>query len=540
LKTGPKQTDAASARLLAHVAETISRRKLLKKGEKLLVAVSGGLDSMVLLDLLNRLSAANGWRLHIAHLNHCLRGRSSDLDQALVENTCRRLRLPFITERAKAKSFAEQKKVSIEMAARELRHAFFRGAAARTGASAIALAHHADDQVELFFLRLFRGSSSEGLGGMKWSSAPIRLEGESSYATTCRLVRPLLDIPKEGLKEYAQANKVPFREDKTNACLDIQRNRIRHELLPLLKTNYQPGLEQVVLRVMDVVGTESACVGELAKAFTRGLRNNTASRAATKPAFDSLPVAVQRQAIQIQLWELGITPDYDLIEQLRVRPGKPVCVRNVNPRSSSENAGMRRTLTRAQTGAGGSLTNESGAAESKNRTLVKGDLRGTRVVRDQSGRIRLAGTEPLVFSQAAAQIGITDRAGAASFGGLTILWQIMPTRGKESDLNRNRSRPGSRAKTEAFDADQIGNWITLRHWQPGDRFQPIGMTQAVKLQDLFTNAKVPAAERRTRVLACAEDGAIFWVEGLRISEQAKVTANTSRSLLWRWKRPYLR
>jgi tRNA(Ile)-lysidine synthase len=171
--------------LLQRVEQNVQNRRLLKRSDRILVGVSGGLDSMVLLHALQRLLSRHCWRLTVAHFNHQLRGRSSDADEKLVRQTAAALKLPFVAGRADVGGFARKSKLSIEMAARKLRHDFFARTARERKIHIIALAHHADDQVELFFLRLLRGAGGEGLAGMKWR-AP------SPVDSTITLVRPLL------------------------------------------------------------------------------------------------------------------------------------------------------------------------------------------------------------------------------------------------------------------------------------------------------------------------------------------------------------
>jgi len=174
---------------LQNLESNIERRDLLSPGQAVLVAVSGGMDSMVLLRSLKELSEKMCWNICVAHFNHQLRGRSSDADEKLVSKTAAALKLAFVAERADVKSFARKSKVSIEMAARKLRHEFFARTARDRNISTVALAHHADDQVELFFLRLLRGAGGEGLAGMKWQSP-------SPADKKIMLVRPLLDMTK--------------------------------------------------------------------------------------------------------------------------------------------------------------------------------------------------------------------------------------------------------------------------------------------------------------------------------------------------------
>ena len=431
--------------------------RLLKRGEKVLVAVSGGLDSMVLLQLLRQLSVKHQWQLFIAHFNHQLRGRSSDADEKLVRQIAAKEKLPFFAGRADVKRFARQSKLSIEMAARKLRHEFFARIAKQHGIRIIALAHHADDQVELFFLRLLRGAGGEGLAGMKWRSP-------SPADKALSLIRPLLACSKNDLRAFAQKNKIAYREDATNATFTVPRNRIRNELLPLLRRHYQPALDKNVLRLMEIIGGETDLIGEDARLWLER----------KKPSFARLPLAVQRRVLHLQLTQLGVPVDFELVENLRKNADLPF---SIGPQLS--------------------------------------------VRRDEAGKIVLHALEQEKFNAQKQLVKITQ-SGRIKFGGAEIGWRLM-----KSGNVRKSFQTGSR---EFFDADKIGSPIRLRHWQPGDRFQPIGMKSAVKLQDLFTNAKIPRAKRHGLVVAEAADGRIFWVEGLRIGEGFKLTAITNRVL----------
>ncbi len=492
--------------LLDHVEQTIHARGLFRPRQRVLVAVSGGVDSLVLLHLLHELARTHRWRLTVAHLNHCLRGRSSDADERLVCRAAARLKLPVVTARADVRRLARAQKLSLEMAAREARHDFLASTAARLRIPTVALAQHADDQLELFFLRLLRGSGGEGLAGMKWQSP-------SPSDRAIALVRPLLDQPKRVLCQFAAERGIRHREDASNALLDFQRNRIRHELLPLLRRKYQPGLDKTIARVMAIVGTEAEFAGQTAKDWLRGRERFQSREPKTVEArasshrllrekegglerlqFGELPMAVQRRCVQLQLAKLGIASDFELVEELRMKAGRKVAV-------SLAQVSQARAATD-----GGSCF----------------------VVRDRCGLVRLQAAAAEALGSEARQVDLHGKATEQEFAGVRIAWRVSRGRGDK--------RAGIGVRREYFDADKVGSPVVLRHWQPGDRFQPIGMAQAVKLQDFFTNRKVPREDRHRLIVAATAKGEVFWVEGMRISERFKLTPGTIRRLQWRWKR----
>ena len=296
--------------LLATVREAVRAHGLLGPGDAAVVAVSGGGDSMVLLDLLVRLARHTGWRLTVAHFNHQLRGRASDADEQFVSEAARRRGLACLTGRGDVRAHGQTRGISLEMAARELRHAFLARSAREAGATRIFLAHHADDQVETFLLRLTRGAGAGARAGMKWV-AP------SPADRSVLLLRPHLTTTRVELLAYARKRGIAFRRDATNASLEPRRNRIRRRLLPWLERQVHPAIIPTIRRIMTVVGDEAEVVDALARAWL--------ARPARKH-FASLAAAVQRQVLVIELRRLGIEPTFDWIERLRLDPGRPVAV----------------------------------------------------------------------------------------------------------------------------------------------------------------------------------------------------------------------
>jgi tRNA(Ile)-lysidine synthase len=450
--------------LLEHVEQSIRERKLLRRGERVLVAVSGGVDSMVLLHLLRSLAAKHCWKLFVAHFNHQLRGRSSDADERLVRKTAGALDLPYSAGTGPVGALAKERGQSIEMVARELRHAFIARTATRLRIRTVALAHHADDQVELFFVRLLRGAGGEGIAGMKWCSP-------SPANVAIQHVRPLLDLSRADLEQFARENKIRFREDASNAFRDALRNRIRHELLPLLRGRFQPALNQTVLRLMEIVGAEAQFAEAAAQAWLTNPRSS----------FEDLAIPVARRVLQLQLQRHKVPPDFDLIESLRLSPGKPVAL---SPTA--------------------------------------------RAASDTAGHVSLSAISSLAFKRGQRAVKLEGRAGQGNFGGLRFCWRIVHRRGalRSSQMHGH----------EVFDTDKIGARIVLRYWRAGDRFRPIGMRAEVKLQDWFMNRKIPREHRHELVVATNERDEVFWIEDQRIGDRFKLTPDTKRRLIWSWER----
>ena len=449
--------------LLQRLGQVIARRRLIADGERALIAVSGGVDSMVLLHALAELAPGHRWQLTVAHFNHQLRGRAAEADEKFVARAAKKLGLGFVAERGEVRAFAAAQKISVEMAARHLRHQFLARTAEKLGARHVFLAHHADDQVELFFLRLLRGAGTQGLGGMEWS-APSPAGGGLV------LLRPLLGETKAALVEFARARKIKFREDASNRSLDIPRNRVRQKLLPLLRRDFAPALSRTVLRSMELVHDEGDFVTREALAWLKQKRRGP---------FDALHVALQRRVIQTGLLAHDLVPQFEHVEQLRQHANEWV-------------------------------------------TLHAGFICRRRA----SGKIEARPAPFTSFCSSEAHVALGTRAGRTACETAVLRWSFTP----------GSALPPPRSRTEFFDADAVGVNIALRHWRKGDRFQPIGLKQSVKLQDFFTNRKVPRARRHELLLGATESGEIFWVEGMRIGEPFKITPATRRILEWNWQR----
>jgi len=276
----------------------------LRRGETHLVGVSGGRDSVALLEALVRLGFE---KLVVCHLDHGLRGRASAGDARFVAALAKRLGLEAETGRADVAEEAGGS--SLETAAREARYRFFAQAARRRRAGRVILAHHADDQVETLLFNLFRGTGLAGLGGMKpFSRRAIRLE--EGRPVHLALYRPMLGLWREEIDAYVAARRLRYREDASNRSMEPMRNRIRHELIPAVERLFGRAVRPALLRTAELAREEEALLGELAGPAPEG--------ALDVPTLKAQPVALQRRQILAWLRRAGVPEaGYELVERVR-------------------------------------------------------------------------------------------------------------------------------------------------------------------------------------------------------------------------------
>jgi len=236
---------------------------------------------------------------------------------------------------------------------------------------------------------------------------------------------------------------------------------------------------------MGIFGDEADFVTSAAKAWLDGTHGRST-------AFDALPIAVQRRVVQLQLSALASKADYALVEALRTAANRPFAIM---------------------------VSKKHGSALT--RQLISRKPTGLLEMHPPAQKTPKFKTDSLTAD-------LTKGAGEVLYDGLRVNWRILSRKWNYA--------PKYRAGYETFDAEKVGSSILLRHWRAGDRFQPIGMTNSIKLQDIFTNEKVPRSRRHELLVAANKRGEIFWVEGLRISERFKLTKQTKRGLQWRWLR----
>jgi len=263
---------------------------LLERGSVVVAAVSGGADSMVLLELLAQLRVLLDLDLHVAHVNYGLRGEASQRDEALVRARCKALDVYLHVEQTDE---IKPTTPNLEERARDVRHAFFKETAEEIGATAIVLGHTQDDQVETLLLRLLRGSGLLGLVGMQSSER----SGEFT------LLRPMLGLTRDAVRRYAHERGIPHREDASNRDLRFARNRVRHMLLPMLTKYFNPNVRETLTRSAELVTEDERFLDDLAATLYAKLVKERQTERGTESAISSdeliaLPLALQRRIVR--------------------------------------------------------------------------------------------------------------------------------------------------------------------------------------------------------------------------------------------------
>ncbi len=452
---------------------------------RLLVAVSGGPDSMALLHGLAGLSCRYSLHLHVAHLDHALRGDAAESDSRFVQDASSRLDLPCTADRRDVSAYQKRHRISSwEMAAREVRYHFLSEVASQEDCRAVALGHTADDQAETVLMNLLRGAGLHGLRGMEPVSqwrGPRRLDPVQSLEAV--LFRPLLSLRRADTMAYCSQLDIPYRQDATNRSDEFTRPRIRHELLPNLH-RYNPRATQSLLRA----SRSAALAVEYLEGQADAVWGQVASVEDDSVALDALALGALHAAVTIVL--------------LR--------------RAFSVVAGGAQGLTEDHLLTMARLS-QSGSPSSL-------DLPGGLTFRIQQGRavlgpaVKCPAAPPLVGQHPVILPGVS------SLPGWRVTAEMIP-------------RPATLKTTDPFQAlfdfDRLGSHPVVRGRGEGDRFWPLGMPVETRLKDFFINQKVPS-NRRDAVPLLVADRGIIWVVGIRPGESAKITAATRRVLMVRF------
>lgn len=451
-----------------HFLKTILKFRMIKKGDSVLLAVSGGADSCVLLYLLNEIKKSWKLQLAIAHVNHQLRGKASDADETFVRTLGRKLKIPVFVECINVKQKATDENISVEEAARHIRYGFFERIARQNKIRLIATAHNQDDQAETVLMRIVTGTGLRGLQAIR----PKRLLNKFS---DLYLIRPLIEFSRSEIRGFARLNHIVFRNDRSNNSIKYLRNKIRLKLLPFIERFFNPQVKKTLARIPQVLDTDLSFLGESAQIRFDQLaiiKKNEVTF--PTPSFLKLHSAIQYRLLNLALKKIANSEldfhHWDLF------------LENI-----STSAHFRLQLP------GNVLISVS---KSQLRLYVK---------EGEIGQFSY-----LLFEGDSAEIPESDT---------TISCKLIsgkPRRLKKADRTY-----------ELFDFDKLVFPLTVRNRKPGDVFQPFGQHKPLKLKKFLINQHIPQ-QKRDQLPLIVSEGRIIWIVGVAMSELAKVDPKTKR------------
>jgi len=493
-------------KLESKVIDFIQRYSLIPDEEVVVVGVSGGADSVCLLHVLAKWRKERGIKLHMAHLNHQLRGVESEADAEYVSNLAGSLGIPITIDRQDVAAYRAERNCSIEEAARELRYAFFARVAGEVGAHRIAIGHTRDDQVETILMHILRGTGITGLCGlapcspMAYDSQGMSLPASSlslrasplslrAKRSNLLVIRPLLDITKEETASYCQEQQLDPRIDSSNLSPSFFRNRLRLHLLPLLR-QYNPSVDQALLRLADIAKEDNAFIEQQASGLWDEVarqENNTIYL--DKKQVAGLPIALQRHLLRVAVTKLaGDVRDIEAshIEAARSLLNKPASKRISLPHGLICHGGYDELVI---------------ASTAKQSQLPPCPFPP------------LPGEFPLKVP------------GKTVFPGWKVIASIVRERAASPSSRGALGTSEGNCQSNLvahFDLHKTGTALFVRQRRPGDRFQPLGMNMPKKLQEFMVDAKIPRSWRGHIPIVCSPQQ-IIWVVGWHIDDRVKTT-----------------
>ncbi|MDG4476015.1 tRNA lysidine(34) synthetase TilS [Thiovibrio frasassiensis] len=462
------------------VGETIKREAQLVAGERCVVAVSGGPDSMALLYTLAQLAPLLEVSLVVGHLDHGLRPKEAAAEASLVQEAAQGLGLVCECGKVEVAAYAKEQGLSREHGARNLRYGFLEELAARHRADKIAVAHTADDQAEEVLLRLVRGTGRAGLAGM----ARVR-DG--------LVIRPFLGIAKAEILRYLAAENIPYCLDSSNRERIYLRNRIRLDLLPYLQAHFNPNIGNSLRETATILqGEEELLAGMASQAYAQAVveeQGEPANLMIQLENFLAHPLAIRRRILETACWRMGCRPTFRQIAQL---------------------------LSLAETGGEG-----AGLHLARGLRVVRAEGRmlfcypqGRKPVR---GNLMAVGKEEVSFCRA------LPGPGEYSLEGLGVRIKVRQL------ATLPEGWEGEGAKVLYCDGEKVSFPLLVRFVRQGDRFHPLGASGRKKVGDFFTDQKIPAGQRQ-RIPILADQEGIIAILGVRPDQRAAIGSQTRRIL----------
>ncbi|MEA3328623.1 MAG: tRNA lysidine(34) synthetase TilS [Candidatus Omnitrophota bacterium] len=447
---------------------------MLSRGDKVLVGVSGGPDSIALVDLLYSLKRKYGLKLYLAHLDHMIRGDQSRADAVFVHGLADRLGLPVISKVKDAVSFSRKRKLTLEQGARIIRYKFFLETAEKIRAKKIALAHNADDQAETVLIRIIRGTGLEGLGSMH----PV------SEREGITIIRPLIEIWKKDILSYLTQRRLNFKIDSSNKNKAYFRNKVRLGLIPYLSREYNPRIKETLFRLGESAREDYSYLADRTKEAFLKLTGPGSSY--SEAGFSIKKLKKHSIAIQRGIIRLAIKQIKGNLQKISYQNWKDLDGLIKDPAGNkfldlSEGIKARKEYDR----------------------VVFYKKPGSSIVKKFRYPLRVPGVTTIPETR------------------LRV----------EAKLVKKTIRKKQKDKTsEIFDYNKLNLPLLLRNRTKGDRIRPLGMSREKKLKDIFIDQKVPLLKRNSTLVIVSADGEIVWLVGLKVSDRFKITSRTKQIL----------
>ena len=445
----------------------IKEKNIVKSGDKILVGLSGGPDSVCMLNLLCSIRDEEKIEIAAAHINHMLRGEEADKDEEYSKKLCESLGVRFFSKRIDINKYALETGKSSELAGREARYDFFNEIINKINFNKIATAHNANDQAETILMRIMRGTGLEGLGGI-----PVEREG--------KYIRPILFMKREEVEQYCKENNLNPHIDATNLERIYSRNKVRLDILPYMKNNFNPNIVETINRMALLLQDDNEFIeGEVNKAYKDNCFERENSIVISKNLFNIHSAIVTRVirkalfAINKSNYDMEMKNIEDIIELSNLGTNKRVDL----PKDIYAENVYGDIIIRKKEYIKNKLSNEL--------TLNKKDILHNEVIFDE----------------------------------YIINFNVV----NNKDIKQENDE-----LIKIFDYDKINN-VIIRYRKDGDRITPLGMKGSKKLKDIFIDMKIPK-EKRDEIPLIQFNDEISWIVGIKMSDKFKITKETKHIL----------
>lgn len=454
-------------KFLQNLKDYLLKALFVEPRSRVVVAVSGGVDSVSLLDCLFLLRSELSLELAVAHLNHKLRGEESDEDESFVQSLAEYYSLPLFLQRIDVMKYSKKYSLGIEETARIVRYDFLKRVAQSFAANFVATAHNLNDQAETVLLNIIRGTGIAGLRG---------IANRMELCKNVFLIRPFINLSRTDIEQYACERNLQWREDSSNLILKYTRNKIRHVLIPILEREFNPKIVYNLAKLSVIAQNNYKIVSSYINKF-----------------LEMILVVRNKSEVELNLENLTLFDDIlfsDLFQHITNT--------YFNYTLSFAQIEELKNLVHAETGKYIMLSQRIFVY--KNRQTLNF------IARDDDFHKQVVKKIPKI--------------GHAIWKSFFIEFE---------EIHKEDFRTTDDKFTEFFDYDRIEDEIIVRNWREGDKFSPLGMKGSKKLSDFFVDLKVPLYKKNEYPVFLSNNE-IFWVGGLRISDKFKVTSKTTRVL----------